>query len=851
MSTVMRAAGRKGAPLFARVVVNLPELPADRLYDYLLPEELGVTALPGARVLVPFGGRKAEAVLWEITPESAYGEREDLRPVLAVLDEEPLLSGFQLSLIDWMARRFFCRRCDLLRLFFPPGVKIKTEKCWQRLVPVEAIAAFLATLPLPEETCRPFLEKVAGAGSLTPLPDLAKEEAQLLDLLVQAGYVKTGWFPEKPATKFKTVKCYSLTRVVPLPPGNEESCKLTEKQKAVYRYLQEEAGRPVPAEEILAATGVSTFVLRALVEKGVVECSLQQVARDPFSCFPVEEEPAPAHLQLNPDQAAALARILHAIDRPAPAGFLLEGVTGSGKTEIYLRVIEEVLKRGKNAFYLVPEIALTPQTVARVRTRFGGAVAVFHSGLGQGERFDEWWRVKRGQVRVVVGARSALFLPLPNPGLIILDEEHEYTYKQEETPRYHAREVAREICRRTSGLLLLGSATPSLESYRAAETGTLTRVTLPRRVLGRPLPEIVLVDLREEFKARRFAILSPVLREAIASCLEQKEQVILLLNRRGYATFIICRECGHVLRCPACDVTLTYHRRPNLLLCHYCGFRRKPPETCPQCRSHNIRYVGRGTQRLEEELNQVYPGARIVRMDLDTTGRKGSHERIYQDLCKGKIDILVGTQMVAKGFDLPNVTLVGIINADVALNLPDFRAAERTYQLLTQAAGRAGRGEKPGLVVVQTFNPGHYSIAALRQNDAEEFYRRELLYREAGRYPPFTGLIRLVFSGADPKAVMATARDLTAAIKEAVKEKITGGVPAQGGREESEESEEIIGPQPAVITKVQNRYRWHTLVKTANLDFYASFLPQLIAEHQRKSRQKVRIIVDENPYSML
>ena len=566
------------------------------------------------------------------------------------------------------------------------------------------IAAFLATLPLPEEIYRPFLEKVAGAaahrsagsGKRSPTPEPFSAGRFRENRLV----------PEKPAVKFKTVKCYSLAEAVPLSPGNGETVKLTEKQKAVYRYLQEEAGRPVPAAEILAATGVSTYILTGLVKKGVVECSLQQVSRDPFACFPVEGTPStPAHVQLNPDQAAALDRILQAIDQPAPAGFLLEGVTGSGKTEIYLRVIEEVLKRGKNALYLVPEIALTPQTVARVRARFGGAVAVFHSGLSQGERFDEWWRVKRGEVRVVVGARSALFLPLPNPGLIILDEEHEYSYKQEETPRYHARDVAREICQRTSSLLLLGSATPSLESYRAAETGELTRVILPQRVLGRPLPEIVLVDLREEFKARRFSILSPVLREAITSCLEQKEQVILLLNRRGYATFIICRECGHVLRCSACDVTLTYHRRPNLLLCHYCGSRKKPPETCPQCRSHNIRYAGRGTQRLEEELNQVYPGARVVRMDLDTTGRKGSHEKIYQDLCKGKIDILVGTQMVAKGLDLPNVTLVGIVNADVALNLPDFRAAERTYQLLTQAAGRADGARNPGWWLCRLLTP--------------------------------------------------------------------------------------------------------------------------------------------------
>lgn len=836
----------KRSPVYARVVVNLPGLPGDRLYDYLLPAELEETAVPGVRLLAPFGGRKVEAVLWEVTTNSDYPERENLRPVLAVLDEEPLLSGFQLSLIDWMAGRFFCRRCDLLRLFFPPGQKISTEKCWQRLVPAEEIETFLSALPLPETINHSFMAKVTPAGTRTPLPHLTKEEYQLLNLLVQAGYVRIGWFPRKSAVRFKTVKFCRLPKAAAVSTCKPKEPGLTAKQNKVYQYLQAQDGRPVPAAEVLAATGVTASVLTALVKKGLVESFFQQTPRDSFHELPVENGPVcpDARVRLNPDQTTALGRILTALDRPEPTGFLLHGVTGSGKTEIYLRVIEEVLKRGKSAFYLVPEISLTPQTVTRVRARFGKAVAVFHSSLGRGERFEEWWRVKRGEVKVVVGARSALFAPLAKPGLIILDEEHEYTYKQEETPRYHARDVAREICRRVKGLLLLGSATPSLESYRAAETGELVRITLPQRVLGRRMPEIVLVDLREEFKARRFSILSPVLREAITACLERREQAILLLNRRGYATFIICRECGHVLKCSSCDVTLTYHQRPNLLLCHYCGFRAKPPDTCPQCRSHHIRYVGRGTQRLEEELNQVYPGSRVVRMDLDTTGRKGSHEQIYQELVRGEIDILVGTQMVAKGFDLPNVTLVGIINADVALNLPDFRAAERTYQLLTQAAGRAGRGEKAGVVFIQTFNPGHYSIAALRHGDEEGFYRRELLYREAGKYPPFTGLIRLVFSGTDPEAVIATARNLTGELKEKFSERQED--PDCGGLEE-----EIIGPQPAVIEKVQNRYRWHTLLKTADLEFYSTFLPQLLTEHQRKNRQKVRVIIDENPYSML
>src|SRR5690554_934811 len=818
-------------PCYARVVVNLPQLPGDRLYDYLLSGDKEGDPSPGARLLVPFGGRKVEAVLWEKTTDTEY--REEIRPVLAVLDEDPLLSGFQRALIDWMAGRFFCRRMDLLKLFFPPGMKVATEKCWQRLVRITEIEDFLSGLPLPEDTRRNFLAKVRGlTDKPASLPFLEKEEQQLLNHLVRCEYMKTGWFPKKPGVGFKRIKVYKLK-------DRESNLKLTPKQQQVFRYLKAQKGRAIPAREILAAAGVTSAVLKTLVKKEVIESSFQRVSRSPF---PELAKTADAVPSLNQDQRKALSLILSAMEQEKPAAFLLHGVTGSGKTEVYLKVIEETIKRGKGAFYLVPEISLTPQTVERVRSRFGDTVAVFHSSLSQGERFEQWWRVKRGEVKVVVGARSALFVPLAQPGLIILDEEHEYTYKQEETPRYHAREVAKEICQRVNGVLILGSATPSLESYRASETGELVKITLPRRVLGRAMPEIKLVDLREEFKARRFSVLSPLLREEISLRLDREEQVILLLNRRGYATFIICRECGHVLKCSSCDVTLTYHQRPNLLVCHYCGLRKKPPDICPQCRSHHIRYVGRGTQRLEEELNRLYPGFRVVRMDVDTTGRKGRHEEIYQDLVKGKIDILVGTQMVAKGFDLPQITLVGIINADTALNLPDFRCAERTHQLLTQAAGRAGRGEKAGTVIVQTFNPEPYSIASLRHGDEEGFYRRELVFREAGKYPPFTGLVRLVFSGVKANFVAQAAQEITSEIKREL---------AGAGQEYPEAKKtEVIGPQPAVIEKVQDRYRWHTLLKIPDLKALYVLLPGVLEKH-RKNLPDVRVIIDENPYSML
>src|SRR5690554_7020058 len=592
-----------------KTVVNLPQLPDNRLYDYALPAAWDEPPAPGMRILVPFGPQRAEAVVWAHATESPSPV---LREVIKVLDEEPILKQEQRQLIDWMAEKFFCRHLDLLRLFLPPGLKVATEKCWKletECAPVEALEALsevaCTSHTISQEALEDFVARFSGITmEYTKLPELSRKEEQILAHLVRAGVVRTGWVPKKQKISAKTVQAYKVI----VNPG---ACgiKLTPKQETVYTFMVKEE-KAVSATRIMAATGVSAGVLTALTKKGVLEKTQLTVGRDPCLAPPppmIEPPPKP-----NPEQENALRLITSALQKRVPETFLLHGVTGSGKTEVYLRAIEETLQRGKKAIYLVPEISLTPQTVRRVRARFGEDLAILHSSLSAGERFDQWWKIKRGEVKVVVGARSALFAPVSDLGLIIMDEEHEYTYKQEETPRYHARDVAREICQRVNGLLLLGSATPSLESCRAAETGELARVTLPQRVLGRPLPEIVLVDLREEFKARRFSVLSPVLREAITACLDRGEQVILLLNRRGYATFIICRECGHVLKCSACDVTLTYHRRPNLLLCHYCDSRRKPPEICPQCRSHHIRYVGRGTQRLEEELNQVYPGARVA-----------------------------------------------------------------------------------------------------------------------------------------------------------------------------------------------------------------------------------------------
>jgi len=822
-----------------KTVVNLPQLPDNRLYDYALPAAWDEPPAPGMRILVPFGPQRAEAVVWAHATESPSPV---LREVIKVLDEEPILKQEQRQLIDWMAEKFFCRHLDLLRLFLPPGLKVATEKCWKletECAPVEALEALsevaCTSHTISQEALEDFVARFSGITmEYTKLPELSRKEEQILAHLVRAGVVRTGWVPKKQKISAKTVQAYKVI----VNPG---ACgiKLTPKQETVYTFMVKEE-KAVSATRIMAATGVSAGVLTALTKKGVLEKTQLTVDRDPFLAPPppmIEPPPKP-----NPEQENALRLITRALQKRVPETFLLHGVTGSGKTEVYLRAIEETLQRGKKAIYLVPEISLTPQTVRRVRARFGEDLAILHSSLSAGERFDQWWKIKRGEVKVVVGARSALFAPVSDLGLIIMDEEHEYTYKQEETPRYHSREVAKKISQLTGSPLILGSATPALESYYQAETGEIQKIPLSRRVMNRALPEIRLIDLREEFKAKRFTVLSPPLVAAVTETLSRREQVILLLNRRGYATFINCRECGHVIKCPSCDVTLTYHQRPNVLRCHYCDYKEKPPDLCPHCGSHYIRYFGKGTQRLEEELRELFPQARTVRMDLDTTGRKGSHERIYSQLVQGEVDILVGTQMVAKGLDLPKVTLVGVIAADSALGLPDFRSAERTYQILTQAAGRAGRGEKPGLVYIQTFNPEHYSIAAVAHQKEEEFYRKELGYRREGMYPPFTNLIRLVFSGGNKRSVLKAALETTDELKKAV---------SSGSLTSGQVSIQIIGPNPAAIEKVQDRYRWQTLIKAPDLSVFYQPLPQIISELRRKKYRDVRIIIDENPYSML
>ncbi len=612
------------------------------------------------------------------------------------------------------------------------------------------------------------------------------------------------------------------------------------RQAEILRAAAREAAACVAADAKAASVRFGRAyapAVRALARKGILRVTRVEVMRSPATGAlgpPAADAPA----RLTPDQARALAAILEAFALARPKPILLHGVTASGKTEVYLRAIAHAIDRGKGAILLVPEIALTPRMVRDLHARFGRAVAVLHSRLSVGERYDEWRRVRSGDARVVIGARSAVFAPVPDLGLIVVDEEQEGSYKQEDAPRYHAREVALERARMIGCPCVLGSATPSVESFHRALGGEYEYVELPRRIDDRPLPTVEIVDMREELASGNRSVFSRALARALASRLERGEQTVLFINRRGHSTFVLCRECGHVMRCPQCDVALTYHAGDSALRCHYCEHEERAPDVCPRCESRYIRYFGAGTEKVESEVRRAFPQARVVRMDLDTTSRKGASERIVNEFAAGKHDILVGTQMVAKGHDFPGVTLVGVVSADTSLNLPDFKAGERTFQLLTQVAGRAGRGDTPGHVVVQTYAPDHYAVRYAVANDYRGFYEAEARARRDALYPPFAHLALVVASGEDPGLVERHARALGCALRRGI----------EGAR--AREGARVLGPAPCVVKRVRGMHRWQILVKGASVEDVCGLVREALEACGTPTRG-VSIQTDIDPESII
>ena len=701
--------------------------------------------------------------------------------------------------------------------------------------PIEGfVIALSEECPVQVERVKPIIRQIG------PGPALSKEMVELAEWM-RGEYLCT-WLEaigcmmpagtKRPAGSKKPGKYRLWVRRVQGGPGKPLP-KNAARMRAVMSFLEQRALDEVCCSTLMEETGCSLQTLRALEGKGLLEVYDRRVLRSPELTTGLIRDSVE---KLSASQIDALKTIRGMKDRGI-GQVLLHGITGSGKTEVYLRLIGDMLKVGKKAIVLVPEISLTPQMVEWYHKRFGGRAALIHSRLSDGERYDQWEGIMKGRYDVAIGARSAVFAPFDNIGLIVIDEEHEYTYKSENSPRYVTHRVAARRCRYHGGLLVMGSATPSIETYHRATKGEIGLVQLKERVGGGVLPAVEVVDMREELKEGNRSVFSKNLAGEVTNILQNSQQAILFLNRRGYSTVVSCRNCGSVVKCKKCDISLTYHRSENALICHYCGYRQRPPTRCEVCGSDRIKHLGSGTEKLEKAVEEGFEGARVLRMDMDTTRKKGAHYDILKTFKNHEADILLGTQMIAKGLDFPGVTLVGVILADFTLNLPDFRASERTFQLLTQVSGRAGRGSELGKVIIQTYNPAHYSIAAAKGHDYEGFYAQEIEIRRKFGYPPFKRLINIIVSGGEQRKVINGA----GTFYNGLKERLEG---LKGYRYE------LYGPSQAMHSKIKNRYRWQIIIKAPVLSGITEAVRETKFELLKGPLRGLSIIADVDPYSL-
>lgn len=778
-------ASSAAAPRFCEVALPIA---LDQVLTYSVPPQLGDRIAVGMRVVAPL---KRSMLTGYVVGLSEASVVEGVRAISALPDSEPVFSQELLDLCRWVAEYYCCSWGEALQAALPAGIRLRNVVRY-RLVP-EAIAAGRYTA---------LQRQVVGAlHAGGPLTRRQIEKAvgepigrDALSRLERRGLIQGESALDEPGVSVRTETFVQLIdEAVPDADALAALQRRAPRQAAVYLdllYNEPEC----PADRLYTRHNATSATLRALEARGLV----RRVEKERFRSPDVASDPAAADKHtLNAEQQAAYDAIAEALDARRFQTYLLQGITGSGKTEVYLQAIERALDAGRNAIILVPEISLTPQTVGRFKARFDARIAVLHSGLSAGERFDEWRRAKAGDVRIVVGARSAIFAPIENVGIVVVDEEHDSSYKQSDTPRYHARDVAIMRARSSDAVCVLGSATPSLETFHNATVGKSVLLRLRERATRAALPAVEIVDMRHESRELGGAVvLSRRLEEAIRDRATRGEQVLLLLNRRGFAPFVLCPSCGWVAYCENCQVTLTYHAKGGFVCCHYCNERADVPVACAECGFKPLLFLGTGTQKIEDYLLQAFPDRRIERMDADTTAGKGGHARILGRLAAREIDILIGTQMIAKGHDYPNVTLVGVINADTGLALPDLRAAENAFQLLTQVAGRAGRGDAPGEVIIQTYRPRHYAVQCAARHDYDAFFAREIEERRAAGYPPFRRIVHLSVEAEDPIQAERWAMTLDR-IARSVREEM-------GARDIA-----IQGPAPATVRRVKKQYRWH------------------------------------------
>ena len=813
-------------------------LPQDIAFTYAIPDYLKQITHRGSRVLAPLGNSKREGVIIALREEPNLPDQSiEIKNLADCLDEIPAFSNELLQLTQWMAQYYLSSHGEALNCALPGAIRSHRRRVVRAIATDAQIEPLRKRAPLQAE----ILSTLRAAGDISP-SQLARRihggNARLQPALLslrQKGLIEIRT-DLTTKTKPKTIKVASLAKSpTEIELAVELLSRRAKKQSEILRRLLN-VKTPIPTSEITKQAQTSIAVLNQLAEKKLIDIESVKVLRNPLSLAPVSPTQAPT---LNADQFAALKAIRGAIEINQHAILLLHGVTGSGKTEVYMQAISNVVERGRSAIVLVPEIALTPQIVSRFVSRFGTRVAILHSNLSDGERFDQWHRIQMGDADIVVGARSAIFAPVTNLGIVVVDEEHETSYKQEDSaPRYHARDVAAKRSELANCPLVLGSATPSLESFYRAQRGEYHLLRLPSRVKNIKLPPVRIVDMCDELKRDNRTIFSMPLRNAIEDRLAKNQQIILFLNRRGFASHVFCRACGFVERCDNCSISLTFHFDTKLMMCHHCGDERATSALCPQCGSAYMRYFGLGTEQVEQDTIKAFPQARVKRMDADSTSRKDAHQKLLDAFKSREIDVLVGTQMIAKGLDFPNVTLVGVISADTALNFPDFRAGERAFNLLTQVAGRSGRGDAGGEVIIQTYMPAHYSVQASKTHDYQNFYRQEIAYRNELFYPPLTHAAILLLRGEVETEVIRLAGTILERLKTLKTQRFS--------------DVEILGPVPAPLSKIMGKFRWHFFLRHSNAGKLREFLQQAVRGDASPAIPKnIDLVVDIDPVNVL
>lgn len=808
---------------FAEVAFNLP---LDHLFSYKIPNELIESTYPGSRVLAPFGNRFLTGVVVQLKDKVTF---DNCKEITDTLDDKPFLSDEILALTKWMSEYYISSWGQAISLALPKGIE---ESSKQRIyispdfeVENETLTErqkelFNLIYRQPGNTSKYYQEKFGKKSFHFLLKKLSDENILVVQKKIDGPSVKTQ-------------RRYFIT----VPSDFNDRLKILKKVNEKVKNLDTYKGKEILFTDFVKNTELSSSVINRLVSKSILLKEKKEIVRLPeFSFEEVEKD-----IKLTTEQKAALDQIISGIDSEKFKTFLVHGVTGCGKTQIYLESIQNVYERGKSAILLIPEISLTPQTASRFKQYFKNKITVFHSKMSLGERYDAWCKIYNEEKSIVVGPRSALFMPVKNLGIIIVDEEHDGSYKQNESsPRYHARDVAIYRAKMNNAVVILGSATPSLESYTNARKNKYTLLEIKNRIGNISLPKVSIVDLRGIKKSKAESVIfSPVLIEKIKERFDKSEQVILLQNRRGYSSYQQCTECGYIARCPNCEVSLTYHSYNNKIQCHYCNYNRNAVDTCPKCNGYQIKYSGTGTQKIEIEINKIFPGAKYIRMDQDTTKSHNAHDIILDKFRRKEVDMLLGTQMISKGLDFKEVTLVGVISADVGLSLPDYRASERTFQLLTQVAGRSGRGKKTGEVIIQSYQFTHPAVQLARNHDFHGFYQNEIKNRAELDYPPFSRIINIKILGSDLNNTISISRDIASKI-----------------RKKQKKEYKILGPAPCPLAKIRNLYRWQIIVKVSKDKDPTGkktngILKELLKPYIQKYQKDLRVQVDVDPVDLM